>query len=130
MWIVHADFLVRILGCRFQGADFLRGFWSADFFVDFVMACADFGVRIFAAVLGCFPAEKALKKSHQKIPPKNPHHRCSPRNVSSQYTTTLLRARHSRSPQGVWCRCALWRIVFSAQMASVREDERVVSTCA
>ena len=91
---LDADFWVRIFGC---------GFWGADFFADFVMACADFGVRIFSAdFFGCFPAEKGVKKSHQKIPPKNPHQRSSPRNVSSQYTTTLLLARHSRCPQGVW----------------------------
>ena len=99
MWIfwcgfLCADFWVRILFC---------GFWGADFFADFVMACADFGVRIFSAdFFGCFPAEKALKKSLQKIPPKNPHQRSSPRSVSSQYATTLLLAKHSRSPQGVW----------------------------
>ena len=74
-------FFIRIFWCGFFGADFwvrifFRGFWGADFFADFVMACADFGVRIFSAdFLGCFPAEKALKKSHQKIPPKNPHQR-------------------------------------------------------
>ena len=96
-------FFMRIFWCGFLGADFFRGFWGADFFADFVMACADFGVRIFSAdFLGCFPAEKALKKSHQKIPPKNPHQRSSPRSASSQYTTTLLLAKHSRSPQSIW----------------------------
>ena len=101
-------FFMRIFWCGFLCADFwvrifFRGFWGADFFADFVMACADFGVRIFSAdFLAVFFAEKALKKSHQKIPPKNPHQRSSPRSVSSQYATTLLLAKHSRSPQGVW----------------------------
>ena len=82
VWTFHADFLVRIFWCGFLGADFFRGLWGADFFADFVMSCADFGVRIFSAdFLGCFPAEKALRKSHQKIPPKNPHQRSSPRSV-------------------------------------------------
>ena len=51
MWIFHADFLVRIFVRGFLGADFFRGFWGAFFFLfaDFVMACADFGVRIFSA---------------------------------------------------------------------------------
>ena len=94
-----ADVLVRIFGCGF----FSRIFEVRLFFADFVMACADFGVRIFSAdFFGYSPAEKTLQKSHQKIPPKNPHQRFSPRNVSSQYTTTLLLAKHSRSPQGVW----------------------------
>ena len=46
-------FLVRIFGCGFWGADFSR-ILGADFFADFVMACADFGcgffLRIFWAV--------------------------------------------------------------------------------
>ena len=130
MWIFHADFLVRIFWCGFLGADFFRGFWGADFFADFLMACADFGVRIFSAdFLGCFPAEKALKKSHQKIPPKNPHQRSSPRSASSQYTTTLILAKHSRSPQSVWVQMHLVENRFFLQMASVGEDERVISTC-
>ena len=73
----------RILGCGFFRRFCDGGFWGADFFC-------------------CFPAEKALKKSHQKFPPKNPHQRSSPRSVSSQYTTTLLLAKHTRSPQSVW----------------------------
>ena len=94
VWVFHADFLVRIFVRGFLGADFFRGCWGADFFADFVMACADFGVWIFSAdFFGCFPADKALKKSLQKIPPKNPHQRSSPRSVSSKY---------SKSPQGVW----------------------------
>ena len=97
-----ADFLVRIFGCGF----FSRILGCGVFFADFVMACADFGVRIFSAdFLGCFPAEKAL--NHQKIPPKNPHQKSSPRNVSSEYTTTLLLAKHSRSPQSVWVQMRL-----------------------
>ena len=76
MWVFHADFLVRIFVRGFLGADFFRGFWGADFFADFVMACADFGVRIFSAdFFGCFPAEKALKKSLQK----NPTEKSSPK---------------------------------------------------
>ena len=98
---IHADFLVRIFGCGFLGADFFRGFWGADFFADFVMACADFGVRIFSAdFLGCFPAEKTLKKSHQKIPPKNPHQRSSPR-IQNTPPRSFWR-NTSRSPQSVW----------------------------
>ena len=101
----------RTCGCgffmRFSGADlcvriwvrfFFRGFWGADCFADFVMACADFGVRIF----GCFPAEKTLKSPIKKPHQKNPHQRSSPRNFSSQYATTLLLPKHNRSPQGVW----------------------------
>ena len=93
-----ADFLVRIFGCgffaRILGCGFFRGFCDG---------LCGFWVRIFSAdFLGCFPAEKALKKSHQKIPPKNPHQRSSPRSVSSQYATTFLLAKHSRSPQSVW----------------------------
>ena len=95
----HADFLVRIFGCGFLGADFLRGFWGADF----VMACVDFGVRIS----WLFSRSKSPEKSHQKIPPKSPHQRSSPRKFSSQYTTTLFLARHSRSPQGVWVQMLL-----------------------
>ena len=103
VWIFHADFLVRIFGCGFWGADSSR-IWGADFFADFVMACADFGCGFFFAdFFWLFSRrKKTLKKSHQKIPPKNPHQRSSPRSVSSQYTTTLLLARHSRSPQAVW----------------------------
>ena len=93
-----ADFCVRILGCRFFFADF-----GVRIFRGFCDGLCGFWVRIFSAdFLGCFPAEKTLKKSHQKIPPKNPHQRSSPRSVSSQYATTLLLAKHSRSPQGVW----------------------------
>ena len=128
VWIFHADFLVRIFGC---------GFWGADFF--------GFGVRIFSRILswpvrildadffcgffGCFPTEKTLKnpikKSHRKI-----------------LTKDLVRETflHNAPPHSFWqdtadllsqsgCRCTLWRTVFSAQMASVREDERVISTC-
>ena len=65
-------YFTRIFGCEVR--IFFRGFWAADFFVDFVMACAEFGVWIFSSdFLGCFPAKIGLKKSHQKIPPKNPH---------------------------------------------------------
>ena len=116
VWIFMRIFWCGFFGCGFlvRGADFFRGFWGADFFADFVMACADFGVRIFSAdFLGCFPAEKALKKSHQKIPPKNPHQRSSPRSVSSQYTTTLLLAKHSRSPQRFWVQMHLVENRFS-----------------
>ena len=96
-------FFMRIFWCGFWGADFFRGFWGADFFADFVMACADFwGADFFLRIFGLFSRRKALKKSHQKIPPKNPHQRSSPRNASSQYTTTLLLAKHSRSPQSIW----------------------------
>ena len=85
-----ADFFSRNLGCGFfRGfCDGLCGFWGADFFCGFFWL---FSRR-----------KKAPKKSHQKIPPKNPHQRSSPRSVSSQYATTLLLAKHSRSPQGVW----------------------------
>ena len=57
-------FFMRIFWCGFLCADFgvrifFRGFWGADFFADFVMACADFGcgffLRIFWAV---FPQKK------------------------------------------------------------------------
>ena len=125
VWIFHADFLVRIFGCGFWGADSSR-IWGADFFADFVMACADFGCGFFLPIfLAVFPQ----KKSHQKIPPKNPHQRSSPRSVPSQYTTTLLLARHTRSPQEVLVQMQLVENRFSAQMASVSEDERVISTC-
>ena len=108
VWIFHAEFLVRILDADFWVRIFFADFGVRIFFADFVMACADFGVRnFFADFLGCFPSEKALKKSHQKIPPINPHQRSSPRNVSSQYTTTFLLARHSRSPQRVWVQMPL-----------------------
>ena len=120
IWISHADFLVRIFGCGIFFVDFGVRIFCADF----VMACADF----FCGFFGCFPAEKAMKKSHEKIPPKNPHQRSSPRSVSSQYATTLLLAKHSRSLRASGCRCTLWRAIFSAQMASVREDERAIST--
>ena len=117
-WTCGCGFFMRIFWCGFFGAGFwVRifwcGFWGADFgvrifFADFVMSCADFGVRIFSAdILGYFPAEKDLKRSHQKIPPKNPHQRSSPRNVSSQYTTTPLLAKHSRSAQSVWVQMRL-----------------------
>ena len=135
-------FFMRIFWCGFLGADFFRGFWGADFlmacadlgvrifFADFLMACADFGVRIFSAdFLAVFPQKKPIKKSHQKIPPKNPHQRSSPRSVSSQYTTMLLLAKHGRSPLSVWVQMHLAENRFSAQMASVGEDERVISTC-
>ena len=50
-----ADFWVRI---------FFAYFWVRIFFADFVMTCADFGVRIFSAdFLGCFPAKKKPEKS-------------------------------------------------------------------
>ena len=73
-------FFMRMFWCGFLRADFWlrifgRGFWGADFFADFVMACADFGVRIFSAdFLGCFPTEKALK-----IPSKKPTEKSSPK---------------------------------------------------
>ena len=108
VWIFHADFLVWIFGCGPLGAVFFRRFWGADFFADFVMACADFGIRIFCRF--CWPSscrKKNLKKSHQKNQPQDPHQRSSPRSVSSQYTTTLLLARHSKSPQGVWVQMPL-----------------------
>ena len=67
------------------------------------MVCTDFGVRIFSGdFFGCFAADQALKKILSKIPLKNPQQRSSPRSVSSQYVTTLLLAKHSRSPEGVW----------------------------
>ena len=114
-------FFMRIFWCGFFGADFRVRIFFADFGVRifsriFLMACADFGVRIFSAdFLGCFPAEKALKKSHQKIPPKNPHQRSSPRSASSQYTTTLILAKHSRSPQSVWVQMHLVENFFSCR---------------
>ena len=50
---------VWIFWCEFLGADCFRGFWGVDFFADFVMACADFGVWIYSVdFLGSFPAEK------------------------------------------------------------------------
>ena len=61
---------MRIFGCGFSSRILGCGFF---FFADFVMACADFGMRIFSAdFLGCFPAGKGLiknpiKKSHRKI---------------------------------------------------------------
>ena len=130
MWIFHADFLVRIfvriLGCGF----FVRGFRGADFFRGFCDGLRNLGCGLISAdFLGCFPAEKALKKSHPKIPPKNPHQRSSPRSVSSQYATTLLLAKHSRSPQGVWVQMHLVENHFLCADGSVREDERVTSTC-
>ena len=88
-------FFMRIFWCGFLDADFWVRIFLADFgvrifFRGFCDGLCGFWVRIFSAdFLGCFPAEKALKKSHQKIPPKNPHQRSSPRSVSSQYTTTL-----------------------------------------
>ena len=129
MWICWrgffgADFWMRILGCGFfadLGCGFFRGFCDG---------LCGFWVRIFFAdSLGCFPAEKALKKSHQKIPPKNPDQRSSPKNVSSQYTTTLLLARHSRSPQSVWVQMHLVENRFLCADGFFREDERVISTC-
>ena len=48
-----ADFWMRILGCGFF-ADF-----GADFFADFVMACADFGCGFFLRIfLAVFPQKK------------------------------------------------------------------------
>ena len=97
-------FWVRFFGCGFFWVQNLFAeFWGPDFFADFAMACTDFGVWIFPAdALGCFPAETTLKNPIKKSHRKNPHQRSSPRSVSSQYTTTLLLAKRSRSPQGVW----------------------------
>ena len=121
------DFLVRIFGCgffsRILGCGFFRGFcdglcgfWGADFSADF---------------LGCFPAEKnrkknPIKRTHRKILTKDLVQEAflhnTPPHSFWQNTADLLRASG--------CRCTLWRTsVFSAQMASVREDERVISTC-
>ena len=112
------DFCVRILGC---------GFLFADFFADFVMACADFGVQILSGdFLGCCRALKnPIKKSHRKILTEDPVQEAflhnAPPHSFWQSTADLLKASG--------CRCTLWRTSFSAQMASVREDERVISTC-
>ena len=119
--------------CGFFGAIFWCGFFFADFGVWIsrgVMAWADFwDADFFCGFFGCFPAEKALKKSHQKIPPKIL--------TKDLVQETFL---HNTPPHSFWqstadllrvsgCRCTLWRTVFSAQLASVREDERVISTC-
>ena len=59
MWIFHADFLVRILVCGFLGADLFSRILGCGFFTDFVMACADFVVRIFLRIFGAvFPQRK------------------------------------------------------------------------
>ena len=102
MWIFHADFWCGLLDADF-GVRIFRGFWVRSFFRGFCDGLRGFWVRIFFAdFFGCFPAAKKIEKIPSKIPPKNPHQRSSPRNVSSEYTTTLLLARHSRSPQAVW----------------------------
>ena len=68
-------FLVRIFGCGFWGADFSR-ILGADFFADFVMACADFGCGFFLQIfLAVFPQ----KKYPEKIPSKNPTEKSSPK---------------------------------------------------
>ena len=131
VWIFHAYFLVRIFVCGFLGADFFSRILGCGFLgCGFVMACADFGVRILSAdFFGCFPAEKALKKipskkSHRKILTKDLVQEAflhnTPPHSFWQNTADLLRASG--------CRCTLWRTIFSAQMASIREDERVIST--
>ena len=128
VWIFHADFLVRIFVCGFLGADFwvrILGCGSFRGFCDGL--CGFWGADFFSGFFGCFPAEKALKKSHHKIPPKSPHQRSSPRSISSQYATTLLLANTADLLRTSGCRCTLWRTIFSAQMASVREDERAIS---
>ena len=122
-------FFTQIFRCGFLGADFFLRFLGADFVADFVMACADFGVRIFfCGFYGLFSRRKSPEKSHQKLPPKNPHQRSSPRNV---FLTV-----HHHTPSGktqqissgrLGSRCTLWRTAFFAQMASVRADERVIS---
>ena len=117
--IFWCRFWMRILGCGFfadLGCDFFRGFCDG---------LCGFGVRIFfCGFFWLFPAEQTLKKSHPKIPPKNPRetflHNTPPHSFW-QDTADLLRQSG--------CRCTLWTTVFSAQMASVREDERVVSMC-
>ena len=101
-------FFMRIFWCGFLCADFwvrnfLRGFWRADFFRGFCDGLrgfwhADFFCGFFWAV---FPQKKPLKNPIKKST-ENPHQRSSPRSVSSQYATTLLLAKHCRSPQGVW----------------------------
>ena len=120
-----ADFLVRIFGCgffsRILGCGFFRGFLDG--------LCGFWGADFFCGFFGLFSRRKRPEKSHQKIPPKNPHQKSSPRNASSQYTTTLILAKHSRSPQSVWVQMHLVENRFFLQMASVGEDERVISTC-
>ena len=57
-------FFMRIFWCGFFCADFwvrifFRGFRGADFFADFVMACADLGVRFFLRIFwAVFPQKK------------------------------------------------------------------------
>ena len=100
---LDADFGVRIL--RGFGCGFFRGFCDG--------LCGFWVWIFFADFFGCFPVEKNLKnpikKSHRKI-----------------LTKDLVRETflHNTPPHSFWQ--DKW---FSAQMASVREDERVISTC-
>ena len=114
LWIFHADFLVRIFWCGFLGADFWVRILGCGFFRAFCGGlCGFWGADFFCGFFGLFSRRKSPEKSHQKIPPKNPHQRSSPRSVSSQYTTTLLLAKHSRSPQSIWVKMHLCQEPFS-----------------
>ena len=87
------------------GVDFSCGFFGADFWVRIFFA--DFGVRIFSRILwwpvrilgcgffsadflGCFPAEKALKK----IPSKKSHPKIFTKDPVQEATT------HNHAPSG------------------------------
>ena len=88
------DFLVRIFGCgcfsRILGCRFFRGFCDG--------LCGFWGADFFCGFFGLFSRRKSPEKSHQKILTKDLVQEAFP----SQYTTTLLLAKHSRSPQSVW----------------------------